>query len=374
MQIDRSSDAGRHVTGDAWDHTIPQRAEPAPPDVAFYYPGQYWLNADWVKNLVLFFDGIGMLIPSYMPDQGDWTDVPVVQGLQEHNLLHVLRPELLVGEAETQELVTAFRTIIESGGLDSLTMRAKEPEFQSEFGTISMSRMGYYGNVALAKELVQSLQERGLAAHTRDGVSIPIHRQVRGLVLTLLSQIIKAREDLLGITLSPATDQVKFVRALNEVLASVSASSLTPADIISFDTYVVGIDLASVPMEEVLAFRREHYSQHRDYRLAVRKFARQLSDMPAVERPTAMEQREDELRDLASDLSRSYLPGWRQGATFGLGLFAAGMGGYSSIESGEAVPLAAAGAAGLSAVLSLFGRRDSDLGCYSYLFEARGAL
>ena len=36
------------------------------PEVAFYYPGQYWYDADWIKNLILFFDGIAMLIPEYM--------------------------------------------------------------------------------------------------------------------------------------------------------------------------------------------------------------------------------------------------------------------------------------------------------------------
>ena len=32
-------------------------------ELGFYYPGQYWHDADWIKNLVLFFDGIAMLIP-----------------------------------------------------------------------------------------------------------------------------------------------------------------------------------------------------------------------------------------------------------------------------------------------------------------------
>ena len=165
-------------------------------------------------------------------------------------------------------------------------------------------------------------------------MSIPMHREVRGLILVLLSQIIKSREDHLGITLSPATDQVRFVKGLNQILVNVSASSPTPADIVSFDTNVVGIDLSSVPMEEVLAFRAEHYSQHRDYRLAVRKFARELSEMPAEERPTVTEQREEELKDAASDLSLRYLPSWRQTATFALGLFAAGVSAYAG-RSGE---------------------------------------
>ena len=374
MPVDDSYDAGACATGDAWDRTIPQSSEPMKPDVAFYYPGQYWIEADWAKNLVLFFDGIGMLIPSYMPDQGRWDDIPIIQSLKEHGLFRILRPELLVGYAETQELATAIQTIIELGGLDSLERRSQEPGFRSEFGSISMSRMGYSGDFEVAEVLHQSLLERGLASRSQDGVSIPMHREVRGLILVLLSQIIKSREDHLGITLSPATDQVRFVKGLNQILVNVSASSPTPADLVSFDTNVVGIDLASVPMEEVLAFRAEHYSQHRDYRLAVRKFARELSEMPAEERPAVMEQREEELKDAASDLSLRYLPSWRQTATFALGLFAAGMSAYAG-RSGEIEYLVPATAAvGLSAVLNLFGARDADLGCYSYLFEAKASL
>ena len=34
-------------------------------DVAFYYPGHLWHHTDWIKSLLLFFDGIGLLIPEY---------------------------------------------------------------------------------------------------------------------------------------------------------------------------------------------------------------------------------------------------------------------------------------------------------------------
>ena len=52
---------------DAWGRTIPHHAEGMKPDIAFYYPGQYWGDPDWAKNLVLFFDGIGMRYPSCTP-------------------------------------------------------------------------------------------------------------------------------------------------------------------------------------------------------------------------------------------------------------------------------------------------------------------
>ena len=63
------------------------------PDVAFYYPGQYWLNVDWAKNLICFFDGIAMLIPRYMEDSLRFDDYSIVSALKDHDLFHVIRPE-----------------------------------------------------------------------------------------------------------------------------------------------------------------------------------------------------------------------------------------------------------------------------------------
>ena len=300
-----SSNQALGLTDDVWDRTIPQQDEGMKPDIAFYYPGQYWLDTDWAKNLVLFFDGIGKLIPTYMPDEGQWDDLPVVQSLKENGFFHVIRSEEHVGEKETQELATAVHDIINSGGLDELIGRSGTPAFRSEFGSLSMSRMGYFGDRTIADTLFQTLKERGLASDSEDRVSIPMHRAVRGLILVLLSQIIKSRGDSMGLTLSPATDQARFVRALNSVIASVSTSTPTAGDVVSLDMDIVGLDLFSVPIDEVLTFRKEHYPQHRDYRLAVRRFARELSEMPSEERLAVFEQREEELKDAASALRKN---------------------------------------------------------------------
>ena len=52
-------------------------------ELGFYYPGQYWHDADWIKNLVLFFDGVAMLIPKYMPDEASFEDYPLIAALKE---------------------------------------------------------------------------------------------------------------------------------------------------------------------------------------------------------------------------------------------------------------------------------------------------
>ncbi len=38
-------------------------------ELAFYYPNPMWTHGDWIKNLVLFFDGIALLVPDYMKER-----------------------------------------------------------------------------------------------------------------------------------------------------------------------------------------------------------------------------------------------------------------------------------------------------------------
>ena len=63
-------------------------------ELAFYYPNPMWAYGDWVKNLILFFDGIALLVPDYMTDRPELEDPVMVQGLKEHGLLHEARREV----------------------------------------------------------------------------------------------------------------------------------------------------------------------------------------------------------------------------------------------------------------------------------------
>ena len=223
-------------------------------DVAFYYPGQYWRDADWIKNLILFFDGIAMLIPEYMSDHGSFEDYPIIASLKEHGLFHVVRPEVAIGKEETKKLAKALADIIDSGGLDHLSKGTGHGADSSSFGSISMSRLGYQGNGELAKSIVEELKGRGLARDSEDGASIPMDRTVRALILVLLSQILRSKGDSMGLILSPTTDRWRLVEALNEIISNPNSSSPGVGDIVSFDMAMVGVDLAGVPMDEVLDF------------------------------------------------------------------------------------------------------------------------
>jgi hypothetical protein len=80
-------------------------------ELAFYYPGPVWHSGDWIKNLILFFDGVALLVPNYIKDKPDIVDPAIAAGLRKEGLLHILEPEKIVDKAATQRLATAMSEI-----------------------------------------------------------------------------------------------------------------------------------------------------------------------------------------------------------------------------------------------------------------------
>ena len=324
-------------------------------DVAFYYPGHLWHHTDWIKTLLLFFDGIGLLVPEYKLGEPESRD-PILAGpLRDRGLLHYLVADQVVDKQATEQLATALTDVIVSGALDSLSKDG------TAFHEISMSRMGYYGDRGLAEMLFEELESRGLARKSKDGVSIPLHPQVRYLILVLLAQILRPRGSSMGLDLSPATDQFRIVRALTEFLDLPEAPSA--GRVVAFDLQTVSVNLSAVPLDEVLGFRSEHRVAHQHYARSVREFARQLSVMAEAERQAAFTDRQAEIEDLASDLRRRARSAWRQPASFALG-FAGAAWTYSTGN-----PIGALLAAGALAARGV-SRTNKESGAFSYIFAA----
>jgi hypothetical protein len=178
------------------------------PEIAFYYPGPIWYHLDWVKNLILFFDGVGLLVSTSMKERPERIDPIVASPLRELGLLHILEPETLIDKPAIEQLASTMTEIITSGMLDGFA------EEGTAFHELSYSRLGSYGDQGLAQMILEELKARGLARDSEDGVSIPMHPAVRALVLVLLSQILRPKGPDLGLDLSPATDRPELVRAL----------------------------------------------------------------------------------------------------------------------------------------------------------------
>jgi hypothetical protein len=324
-------------------------------ELAFYYPNPMWSYGDWIKNLILFFDGIALLVPDYMKERPEELDKPIVVGLKEYGLLEIIEPEKAVDKAATEKLALAMTDIITSGVLDEL---AKD---ETAFHELSMSRLGYIGDEGLYRMIFEELKKRGLAKDSKDKVSIPMHPKVRSLVLVLLSQILRPYGTVINANLSPATDRGNLVRALSELLSLKVAPS--EGSVVEFDLNTVTVDLGPIPFDEVLDFRRKNLDAHKHYMLSVRKFAMELSRMPEEERKVAFDLRQTELNDLASDLRNRARKSWKKPSSFALTLAGTAL-------SVVTAPLATA-IKMASSLVGYQGGRNVDTGAYSYLFNAQ---
>lgn len=327
------------------------------PEIAFYYPNPYWYDPDWARNLILFFDGIGMLIPSYMEHAAQLDDYAIIAGLKEHNLFHVFLPETFIDEEAATRLETAMMAIIDSGALDSLSK-----EDDTSFAELSMSRMGFHTAEKAAQAVFEQLKKRNLAKESQDGVSVPLHPSVRYIILVLLAQILRLNGRQAGYELLPATDRPLLVNALTELL---SQKQLPSAErVISLDLQAVGVDLGSIPIDEILSFRVEHREVYRNYTRQLKLTVHELGKMDADTQQIALENRQDEITSLASDIRKTARKAWKKPATFCLSAAGAIWRAYNGDPIGASL-------AGGAALLSI-GKPDSvDTGAYSYLFSAK---
>lgn len=327
----------------------------SPRELAFYYPNPMWRSGEWVKNLILFFDGIALLVPTYMKNQPQQIDPSTVTALETEGLLEIIEPEHAVGQEETRQLANAMRGILDSGVLDDLKTEG------TALHTISMSRLGYYGDENVYKTLLKELKDRKLAKDSEDGVSIPMQPVVRSAILVLLSQILRPYGNNIRANLNPATDSLVLVNALTEFLSLKKAPS--SAHVVQFDLNTVSVDLSAIPYDEVLDFRKQNLQMHRRYMLAVRKFAMELSSMTEEQQNNAFEIRQRELDDLASDLKNCARKAWKRRASFALT--------YSGSALSVLNPVIGAAFSFLGNVLRHLEPKQTDPGVYSYLFRSQ---
>lgn len=332
----------------------------APAEVAYYYPQPYWrmAEADQLKSLLLFFDRIAILLPRYMHGREVAAD-PVLAGpMKDRGLLQVLEPETFVDQEMAEDLAQALTRLISDGAFDDLDQSAYYQE-------LSRSRMGWDADVGIAKSVIKELKRRGLAKKSQDGVSVPLHPVVRTTVLVLLSQLARSRGRRLGLELHPVTGEQEAMTGLSTVLSLRSMPSA--GQIVTLDLETVAVDLASVPLDEVLSFREAHGAEYRAYARDLRGTIAELSSLEPEERERRLFDRRDELADRAHDLRRTSMRAWRQPlASVGLGAAGAAW----SVTQGDVVPAALSLAAGLVGASLM----KADVGAYSYLFHVRDSL
>ena len=329
-------------------------------DVAYYYPAPYWGRGEggWVKSLLLFFDKVSILLPSYMYGRHHVADPTLAQPLEELGLLEVLEPGHWVDEEMTKSLAEAVIGLLASGVFEDLPKDVM-------FHELSQSRIGYGADIDLAGWVVSELQEKGLAKPSEDGVSVPLHPVVRTTMLVILAQLSRSAGRSRDLNIHPATQEWS---AITDLVQTLSRERMPSRDrVIAFDLEPVSFNLDSVPLDELLDFRAEHKAAHRAYMRDLRGFMAELADIDVPkEREALLLQRRQEVADSAHEINRSSrkalgrnLPSW----SFGL------VGGAWSAVAGDPLGTVLSALGLVSSVLGLKSPESDKVTAYSYLFR-----
>lgn len=331
--------------------TLPNQSRP---NFALYYPGYQWHSLNWIKNMLLFFDGIALLVPKH-PSGTETLDIDTASYLKEKDLLKILEPETIVNKAATENLAKCVTELIRSGALDLLLNNR-----ESRFAELSYSRLGGYADREVTDSIVELLKEKGLAHTPKRSGAVPLHEDVRSILLVLLSQIVASQGAELGLDLSPSTDIPDYVGALRELLSVPGYPS--SGNVVSLDLESVGVDLENVPFDDIIAYREEHFDQYRSYARSVRKYVHELSHMTEEQRQAISEDRIQEIKDMALDLKKTARQAWNQRIAFALGIAGAAW----TMHTGDII------GAFITAAATTFGyatQQNADIGAYTYIFK-----
>jgi len=334
------------------------------PEFAHYYADWIWgrQDADWMKSLLLFFDGIALAVPPEMATALIESEAHLAQPLMEQGLLRNYKPELWLGTSYIDQ-VRDF----EQGATKIIQWDAASDQV----------------NIIPMRELIKFPAESYFLNNVYDCVSIEVLARAKFLTDAqsgqLGSQTQYMRALLVGITSRMLIQNIKEV-AIQPVINSNGAALFVasmigpPAgnaqpEIVVGDLAEVGIDLTVVPLDEVLDFRKQYGSEYRDYSREIREFVLSLSLMTEDERLTAISARRDELNDRAARLRRIGRESFkRQSVGMGFGIAGAAW----TLVHGD--PWGAAFAAGATA--AGFSRRSlrSVGAAYTYILRAAKEL
>jgi hypothetical protein len=311
------------------------------PEFAYYYGDSIWDEelTGWIKSLLLFFDGIALVLPTYEADRLMESGSVLAQPLAELGLLRNYEPDLLIGAP----IPASSRYYTRSGALAQFLRRFEEGGLPYEDFIPANARLITAINQKCGGDLEANLRALG-GRNTSD----------------LLSAVITE------VAIEPVIDDENAAAFAATLIGSLDERR---GGIVTGDLVQIGLDLSAVPLDEVLGFRSEYGSEYRMYARDIRKFVLDLSLIDEANQQSALMDRRAELRDREEQLRKIGRRAFaRQAMAFGFGLTGAAW----TLAHGDpwgAVFAAAAASAGLT-------RQDPEpIGAsYTYILRAKAEL
>jgi len=332
------------------------------PEVAYYYPERLWTPdlSGWVKSLLLFFDGVALLAGPTGRRNALKSDPELVGPLLDSRLLHLLEPS---------EVITADAVAVMAESVRQFIDRAPHLDTDSRpFRTLGSPTLGMEADAEIAAALIAQLSTRGLIQEW-ENKRYQVHPLIHGLILCIWAQTLRAPGRALGLELLPTTDNTRVVDGLMSYLRIATPTHYKPA-LLELDLQVVLPSLESVPLDEVLDFRKQHGAEYRAYQRSLNQAVVQLTAADPRERKQLIVDRQRALLDTRNHLRKEATLAFKLktgAAPFLLGIVGGTVGGASSDVGGA---LAGAGGGLLAGVGTLLNSRAGSTE-FSYLFQVQ---
>lgn len=265
------------------------------PHLAYYTDGIAWSSSEWAKSMLLFFDGIAILVPAQEDAAFQRSDESVIAGMTDAGCLRVLRPDELVDEATAAGVMSAVSAAVEREDW-------RGSEVAGVLDLLYLDKMGYRVSREPFELMAQQLKDRKLASDWEHGASMAVDRRVCLLTLSVIAAQSRRRGEALGLRLTPTTDGLKWGRRQREFASHPTMDAC--ARILLADADQLNIDVGAVPIDELVGFRRNNASVLDRYRLSVAKFARDIQGLDPEDQRLAVIQRTAELADARHDIER----------------------------------------------------------------------
>lgn len=337
------------------------------PEQAFFTQRAFGRRLDFVKTMLVFFDGIAVLVPSHrhrLPDK-DVDDPYLAEALEERRLITYLTPEELITEDSVRAMLALVDALPRRAAL--VEGRSYEPHFglyNEQTNTLVGGKFGYRGRYShVGRAILAILQDKGwLTESVIEGV-YKAGSDASERLLGLLAFLLSNDGGQLGLSLQPVVKDMHSLRTmLEDIRPSVPVLRDTMSEFVASDMAKVPIDTSRAPLDEVLAFKQAHGAAYRTYVRDLRAFIADLGSIAQADRPRFIRDRSEQLRDAKAELRRYSMRSWRRplaSLTFGIG--------GASVSLAHGNPEAAGFA--LASALAGFRRQKAPGSVYSYVFE-----
>ena len=339
-----------------------------------------------MKSLLLYFDGLALILPKRQMEAVVNSDPILAQPLLERGLLQNFDPEFWM----TGAIAKQIRSIVDSLVSDRERVRGWD---KHQIGLTLVAQHFVAPSEPLGSVL-RVMRKRRLITKYKGDYLVELPPYNRQAILAALA--LAAKASLRSVDIQPVTYDRKpiwggyceplepFLTMLTYAgMPSSSTRVLPDVDgygpaftirdpaarrgywtgcLLSGDLLQAGVDLSSVPLDEVLDFRVQHGAQFRAYARDLRRVVTDLEAATHTERINILREREEILADQAAELRAVGRSAFGRSMALALSLAGAAW----TVKHGDPIAAILSSAA---AVAGFSGPRSS-VSAYTYLFGA----